>query len=284
MQPALRFPAERSPAAVRLADVQAAVGPEGEPVHPALEAAAEGEARPLIDAVDFLQRHSHHDGFRLIADEALPGERAELPGRGVPFRLARRLAHAAVGEPDRGAFDFGEALRRAFARRRLAVVEHPARHFVGALREGGILQPAQARLVPVELALLNVAELVAGAPFPLVVRVEQIPLGADRHAVGGSQAVGERFRLPRLRVDLHAPAAERPFGLVAAAEADVECHVHVTGFVHGRAETVFVVIAGDAPLVGDGQELVGDAIAVGIDDLGEFRSLPHENGLVVRGV
>src|SRR5688572_32253324 len=37
---------------------------------------------------------------RLIADEALPRERAELPVRRVPARLAHRLAHAPVREPD----------------------------------------------------------------------------------------------------------------------------------------------------------------------------------------
>src|SRR5207248_3663780 len=99
---AVGLAADRAPAAVGLAGVEAAVGPERQPVDAALEALAEREARPLVAAVDLLQEDAHHHRLRLVADEALPGERAELAPRRVPDRLARRLPHGPVREPDRG--------------------------------------------------------------------------------------------------------------------------------------------------------------------------------------
>src|SRR5262249_12135558 len=116
--------ADAAPAAVGLAGVEAAVGAEGQAVDAALEALADGEAGALVAAVDLLQGHAHDHRLGLVADEALAGEGAELAAGGVPDRLAGRLAHAAVGEPDarrrvrRGAALLAGAL--------LAVVEHAA--------------------------------------------------------------------------------------------------------------------------------------------------------------
>src|SRR5262249_23872774 len=123
LQP-IRLAADRAPAAAGHAGVQAAVRPEHQAVDAALEAAAEGEPRPLVAAVDLLQVDPHDRRLGLVADETLASERAEFtPGR-IPDGLAGRLAHAAVGEPDarrRHGRHSGDAVLAA-----LAVVEHAA--------------------------------------------------------------------------------------------------------------------------------------------------------------
>ena len=66
-----------------------------------------------------------------------------------------------------------------------------------------------------------------------------------------------------------------------AAEADVERDEEVAGFVPRRAEREFVVIARYAPFVGDGDVLIGHAIAVVVNELREFGALHHVHVVIV---
>src|SRR5262249_54365513 len=154
------------------------VGAEHEAVDAALEAAAEREARPLVAAVDLLQADAHDHRLRLVADEALPGERAELAAGRVPARLAGRLPHAPVGEPDARRRQVRHAADAVFAL--LAVVSHAAG--IRLPEEGGerrLLHPAQARLVAVIVSFADLVNLVSRHPLALVVAVEQVAVGAE---------------------------------------------------------------------------------------------------------
>src|SRR5262249_890298 len=160
----------RPPAAIGLTRVEAAVGPKDQPVNAALEAAPEGETRPLIAAVDLLQGHAHDHRPGLIADETLAGEGAELAARRIPPRLAGGLPHAGVREPDAGRRQRRHAADPIFPL--LAVVEHAARVLVGDLvGEARLADPAQAGRVAVVFAFADVVHLARRHPFALVIDV-----------------------------------------------------------------------------------------------------------------
>src|SRR5262249_26942037 len=261
----VRLAAQRAPAAVGHADVEAAVGAVTESVDAALEAAAEREARPLVLAVHLLQVDAHDVGLVLVADEALAGEGAELAAGGVPHRLPERLAHAAVGEPHHRRRVRRQAAGAAGTL--LAVVEHAAVvRLRGGRGERRLLDPAQPGGGAGIVAFADVLELARRHPLALVVGVEQVAVRAGGDAGGRAQAGGEGLEFA-LRRDLDAPAAPGRLGLVAAAEADVERHEEVALLVAGRAEGELVVIAGHAPPVADG-DVVLDRLAVLADEFG----------------
>src|SRR5262249_32179886 len=175
--------AGRAPAAVGHADVEAAVRPEAQAVDAAGGTAPGPEAPPREAAVALLQVDTHHHRFVLVADEHLPGERAELAAGGVPDRLADRLAHAAVGEPDarRCRLRHAGLVRLAL----LAVVEHVAGvRLLERVGERRLLDPAQAGGVAVVFAFLDVVQFVGRDPLALVVGVEQVAVRADLYALG----------------------------------------------------------------------------------------------------
>src|SRR6185295_13962988 len=144
----------------------------------------------------------------------LTGERAEFTACRIPNRLAGRLAHATVGEPDAGRVELGQPGDWFGAG--LTVVEHALgiRGFqlAGKRGEG---RPAQAGLVAEIVARADVVHLVAGHPLTLVVAIEEVALRAEVDAVGGAQARGPGYQLSSRR-DLHAPAAPGRPGLVPA--------------------------------------------------------------------
>ena len=90
--------AARAPAAVGAADEQRAVLGEAHRHDAGAEALAEREAGALVTAVDLFQEDAHDRAVRLVADEELLLERAELAAGQVAVDAAGRLAHLAVGE------------------------------------------------------------------------------------------------------------------------------------------------------------------------------------------
>src|SRR5690606_5364674 len=75
---AVAQPADRSPAAVRLADEHRPIAAPREPVDAAVEARAEREARALVDAVHTLQADPRDGTEGLVAHEDLALEGPEL--------------------------------------------------------------------------------------------------------------------------------------------------------------------------------------------------------------
>src|SRR5262249_29686014 len=120
------------PAAIGAADPERAVLREGEAVDARLEAFAERGAGALPGVADLLERDAHHRRDGLVADEDLAAERSELAAGLVDLEVARALAHADVGEPDRGRRDLGNRIVRLAAgpvdEARLVAVEAPERH------------------------------------------------------------------------------------------------------------------------------------------------------------
>jgi len=55
---------------------------------------------------------------------------------------------------------------------------------------------------------------------------------------------------------------------------------NVALFVRVGAEVVFVIVAIDAPVLGDGFELISAAIAIAVGELGDFRTLGEVEGTV----
>src|SRR5262249_8777036 len=106
-----RLRAARAPAATGTADEQRAVLALAHRHHAGAEALLEGETRALIVAVHLLAEAAHHGAVRLVADEQLLLERAELAARQVTGDAAGRLAHLAVGEADHRRDEFLDALR-----------------------------------------------------------------------------------------------------------------------------------------------------------------------------
>ena len=104
----------------------------------------------------------------------------------------------------------------------------------------------------------------------MIVGVENIAFCVETDAAGGANAGagGDHFSIRRYTDSPTAPVRSRAGG---ASEAESDPDVAV--FVWGSAEGVFVVIAIDAPVGVDGLEDIGGAIAIGVLEAGEFRTL-----------
>src|SRR5690606_17314239 len=77
---------------------------------PRAEALAEGEAGPLVMAVDLFQEDAHDRAVGLVADEELLLERAELAAGQVAHDACGRLPHLVVGEEHGRRLEFGNLL------------------------------------------------------------------------------------------------------------------------------------------------------------------------------
>src|SRR5437763_13842779 len=100
----------------------------------------------MIAAVDLLQEDAHDGGVRLIADEELLLERAELAARQIAVDAGGGLTHLAVREQDARRIELGN----------LPGLGHDAAAVLGHLR-----RVAEAR---VELACLRIPAEAVGMP------------------------------------------------------------------------------------------------------------------------
>src|SRR6516164_5458960 len=105
------FRAARAPAAVGAADEEGAILALPHRDHAGAETLLEGEACALVTALHLLQEDTHDCTVRLIADEELLLEGAELAAGQVALDAAGGLAHLAVGEDDRRRDQLWDALR-----------------------------------------------------------------------------------------------------------------------------------------------------------------------------
>jgi len=146
----------------------------------------------------------------------------------------------------------------------------------------------------------------------LIVRDEDLALRADADAVGLAETAGEDVDGAGARVDLQRAAAVGHRRVVAelvdlaldgildrarlsdelhaggrarlgAAGGEAERDVEVPVFVADRAGDELVVVAREAPAVGDGLEGVGLAVAVGVGDAGELGDLCDVEGAGLLG-
>src|SRR5262249_24732753 len=153
------------PTAVGPADEQRAVFGEAHRHHAGAEPRAEREAHSLVAAIDLLQEHAHHRAVRLVADEHLLLEGAELPARQVGADAAGGLAHLPIGEGDG---------RRDQLRDLLRLDGDPTaalRHLRGGAEvlRLRLLVPAEAVWVADEPAFGDVLEVARTIPRALVV-------------------------------------------------------------------------------------------------------------------
>src|SRR4051794_17819808 len=143
--------------------------------------------------------------MRLIADEELFLEGAELAARQVAVDAAGGLAHLAVGELHTGRHQMRDAL---------GLVDHPRlAAAVGDLRRLAeilrfrLVVPAETARMADEAADGQVLETARTIPRALVVGVEDVALGIEADAARRSDTAGRRHELAVLR-HLAGPAAE----------------------------------------------------------------------------
>ena len=218
-----------------------------------LQALGHAEVGALVLALDLLQERALDPAVGHVGDPHLAGERAARD----QHRLARRVGDLVVRQPQRG-------------RRRPLVVEA-----AGLTGRAG-------RVVVVELARLDVDQLVGGQPAALVVGDEDLVLGTPADAVRRAQASGDVLDRARVLVDLQVRAAI--VGALrhgrGAAQVDRDRQVHVEEAVLvEQAERELVEVAVERPRRDLGLALV-DAVGVGVDQLAELVLLGDVDGAV----
>ncbi len=186
-----------------------------------LEALGHAEVGALVLALDLLQERALDPAVGHVGDPHLAGERAARD----QHRLARRVGDLVVRQPQRG-------------RRRPLVVEA-----AGLTGRAG-------RVVVVELARLDVDQLVGGQPAALVVGDEDLVLRTPADAVRRAQAAGDVLDRARVLVDLQVRAAIvgalRHGRGAAQVDRDREVHVEEAVLVE-QAERELVEVAVERP-------------------------------------
>src|SRR5262249_38249369 len=181
-----RRPALRTAAAVGAVEEGGPLGGEQEREVARGEPLAEGDARPLIAAVDDLEDDAVDGAGRVVGDEELVFERAELPSGRVAGDAAGRLAHLWVGEVDRRGEELGDLLGRG---------GHPAAA-LGVPRPGterrGLIIPAVPRRVAEEPARFQVLQAARAVPGTLVLAIEEVAGGIDADAARRTDPAAER--------------------------------------------------------------------------------------------
>jgi hypothetical protein len=211
-----------------------------------LEALGHPEVGALVLALDLLQERSLDPAVGHVGDPHLPGERTARD----QHRLARGVRDLVVRQPE--------------GRRRRPLVVEAAGLTVRAGRE-----------VVVELARLDVDQLVGRQPAALVVGGEDRVLRSPADAVRRAQAAGDVLDLARVLVDLQVRAAI--VGTLRhgrrAAEVDRDRKVQVEEAVLvEQTEAELVEVAVERP----GRDLVlllVDPVRVGVDQLGQLMLL-----------
>ena len=208
-----------------------------------LQALGHAEVGALVLALDLLQERALDAAVGHVGDPHLAGERAARD----QHRLARRVGDLVVRHPQRG-------------RRRPLVVEA-----AGLTGRAG-------RVVVVELARLDVDQLVGGQPAALVVGDEDLVLGTPADAVRRAQAAGDVLDRARVLVDLQVRAAIvgalRHGRGAAQVDRDRQVHVEEPVLVE-QAERELVEVAVERPRRDLRLALV-DAVGVGVDQLAEL--------------
>ena len=230
-------------AAAETADDDRAVVLEQDVRDAGLKALRHAEVGALVLALDLLQERPLDPAVGDIRDPHLAGERAARD----QHRLARRVADLVVRDPHGG-------------RGRALVVEAS-----GLAVRGG-------RVVVVELARLDVDQLVGGQPAALVVGDEDLVLGTPADAVRRAQATGDVLDRARVLVDLQVHAAVggalRHGRRAAEVDRDRQVHVEEPVLVE-EAERELVEVAVERPRRDPRLALV-DAVGVGVDQLDEL--------------
>ena len=121
-------------------------------------------------------------------------------------------------------------------------------------------------------------------PVALVVGLEKLAVDADPHAVRGAQAAGDRFPGPRHGIDLQQrarPAGHRErrlrtgqVGGAAVAQRHRGGHPEEAVLVH-QVEGELMVVEGRGPTVRHGFILVGNVVAIVVDEAGDLLLLGH---------
>ena len=186
-----------------------------------LQALGHAEVGALVLAFDLLQERPLDAAVGHVGDPHLARERAARD----QHRLARRVGDLVVRQPQRG-------------RRRPLVVEAAG------------LTVRAGRVVVVELARLDVDQLVGGQPAALVVGDEDLVLGTPADAVRRAQAAGDVLDRARVLVDLQVRAAVvgalRHGRGAAQVDRDRQVHVEEPVLVE-QAERELVEVAVERP-------------------------------------
>ena len=119
-------------------------------------------------------------------------------------------------------------------------------------------------------ARLQVLQRAGAIPRALVVRVKHIAEMVQTNAAGAANAAGSGDHLAFL-VHAHTPAAVRSVAVEGTGET--QDHPHVAVGIELRSKGVLVVIAVDAPAVGEGFKDIRTTIAVLILDARYFAAL-----------
>ena len=188
-------------------------------------------------------------------------EGPEFPFGGIIDHGSGRLTDFSVGKDDGGRDDAG-------------ILVHLGDHAgsTGRVRwflETGELGINVAGGVAHEAARFEPLEGGRAVPEALVVGVEAITGFVEANAARGADAGagGSDRTIESVAV---APAAPRGFGAGPAGAGEAVDDPDVVVFVGIGAEVVFVVVAIDAPVLGDGFEAVGAAVTIGIGQLGDL--------------
>ena len=119
-------------------------------------------------------------------------------------------------------------------------------------------------------ARLQVLQRAGAIPRALVVRVKHIAEMVQTNAAGAANAAGSGDHLAFL-VHAHTPAAVRSVAVEGTGET--QDHPHVAFGIELRSKGVLVVIAVDAPAVGEGFKDIRTTIAVLVLDARYFAAL-----------
>ena len=143
--------------------------------------------------------------------------------------------------------------------------------------------------MPVKIALAYMVERTIGHPVSLVVGDEEFILWTHSNPAGGTKSGGKRLEMS---IPIRAVNPTAPGGVVRhvttslaegltvghgefATGTEVERGIFSAEGIAHRTEVVFVVLSGDAKLIGHGFVAIADTIFIGIDQAGEFRFLPN---------
>src|SRR5438132_10957045 len=133
--------------------------------------------------------------MRLIADEEVLFERAELAFGEVAIDAARRLAHLLIREENARRHELRDAF--GLSHETAAALGHGRRR--AEIRGRRVLVPLEAVGMADEPAHGDLLEAAGAVPRSLIIGVKDIALGVEAHAPGRAHAACRRNELARRR-------------------------------------------------------------------------------------
>ena len=255
------------PAAIRFADDERAIRQRGQCERGALQAVDEGKAGPLILAADFFEEDAVHAAEHEFAHEELFLKGTEFATAAVANDAGAALAHFHIRQPHGRRAVAGHFFHRLGHSDAIGLLRLD---FDWRIRAHGIRDGVGVAEVS---AFLRVEDGRGWHPVALLVTDKDIALEIRADAAGTAKS-GAPWLQFALRRGSHDPAAPERIALHHGfAHAAIQRGEDAAFSIKNRAIGILVVSAAHAPTCGGGEVFIGGAVAIGIADLRDLRTL-----------